>query len=49
MATVDPNRVILVGENPFIRLSETDRAPFSTTPASGGSWPAPRARATCST
>lgn len=30
MTTVDPNRVILVGENPFIRLSETDGAPFAT-------------------
>lgn len=30
MATVDPNRVILVGENPFLRLAETDGAPFST-------------------
>jgi hypothetical protein len=29
-ATVDPNRVLLVGENPFIRLSESDGAPFST-------------------
>lgn len=26
----DPNRVILTGENPFIRLSETDGAPFTT-------------------
>lgn len=26
----DPNRVVLTGENPFIRLSETDGAPFST-------------------
>ncbi len=26
----DPNRLILTGENPFIRLSETDGAPFST-------------------
>jgi len=37
MATVDPNRVILLGENPFIRLSETDGAPFSTRRDSGGS------------
>src|SRR5713226_2531950 len=27
MATADPNRVILTGENPFIRLSETDGDP----------------------
>ncbi|MBV8090042.1 MAG: hypothetical protein JO139_10805 [Alphaproteobacteria bacterium] len=26
----DPNRVILTGENPFIRLSETDGGPLST-------------------
>ncbi len=26
----DPNRVVLTGENPFIRLSETDGAPFTT-------------------
>ena len=30
MTVADPNRVILTGENPFIRLSETDGAPFST-------------------
>lgn len=30
MATVDPDRVVLAGENPFIRLAETDGAPFST-------------------
>jgi hypothetical protein len=30
MATIDSNRLILTGENPFIRLSETDGAPFST-------------------
>jgi hypothetical protein len=30
MSTVDPNRVILTGENPFIRLSETDGAPNTT-------------------
>ena len=28
--TADPNRVVLTGENPFIRLSETDGAPFTT-------------------
>ena len=28
--TADPNRLILTGENPFIRLSETDGAPFTT-------------------
>jgi hypothetical protein len=28
--TADPNRTILTGENPFIRLSATDGAPFST-------------------
>ena len=27
MSTVDPNRVIVTGENPFIRLSETDGGP----------------------
>ena len=30
MSTVDPNRVILTGENPFIRLSEKDGDPNST-------------------
>lgn len=30
MATIDPNGVMLVGENPFIRLAESDGAPFST-------------------
>ena len=30
MSTIDTNRVILTGENPFIRLSETDGDPFST-------------------
>ena len=30
MPVADPNRLILTGENPFIRLSETDGAPFST-------------------
>jgi hypothetical protein len=30
MTVADPNRIILTGENPFIRLSETDGAPFST-------------------
>ena len=29
-STVDPNRVILTGENPFIRLSATDGAPYTT-------------------
>jgi hypothetical protein len=28
--SADPNQLILTGENPFIRLSETDGAPFST-------------------
>jgi hypothetical protein len=28
--SADPNHVVLTGENPFIRLSETDGAPFST-------------------
>jgi hypothetical protein len=28
--TADPNNTILTGENPFIRLSATDGAPFST-------------------
>jgi hypothetical protein len=30
MSVADPNQVVLTGENPFIRLSETDGAPFST-------------------
>ena len=30
MSVTDPNRVILTGENPFIRLSETDGGPSST-------------------
>ncbi len=30
MSVADPNRVIVTGENPFIRLSETDGAPNST-------------------
>jgi hypothetical protein len=30
MSVADPNRLILTGENPFIRLSETDGAPFTT-------------------
>jgi hypothetical protein len=30
MSVADPNRVVLTGENPFIRLSETDGAPFTT-------------------
>lgn len=30
MTTADPNRVILTGENPFIRLSTSDGAPNST-------------------
>ncbi len=30
MSTVDANRVIVTGENPFIRLSETDSDTFST-------------------
>ena len=30
MTVADPNRIILTGENPFIRLSETDGAAFST-------------------
>lgn len=30
MNTADPNRVILTGENPFIRLSETDGGPNTT-------------------
>ena len=30
MPVADPNRVVLTGENPFIRLSETDGAPFGT-------------------
>jgi hypothetical protein len=30
MSVADPNQVILTGENPFIRLSETDGPAFST-------------------
>lgn len=30
MSTADPNRVILTGENPFIRLSETEGGPTTT-------------------
>jgi hypothetical protein len=30
MSVADPNQLILTGENPFIRLSEADGAPFST-------------------
>lgn len=30
MSTADPNRVIMTGENPFIRLSETDGGPYTT-------------------
>jgi hypothetical protein len=30
MSTADPNRLIMTGENPFIRLSATDGAPNST-------------------
>jgi len=30
MNSVDPNRVVVTGENPFIRLSETDSDSFST-------------------
>ncbi len=30
MSTVDPNRVILTGENPFIRLSRNQDGPLST-------------------
>ncbi len=30
MSTADPNRVILTGENPFIRLSESDGDPNTT-------------------
>src|SRR5215475_3109702 len=30
MPTVDPNTVILTGENPFIRLSATDGGPNTT-------------------
>lgn len=30
MSTTDPNQVILTGENPFIRLSNTDGGPNST-------------------
>ena len=30
MSTVDPNRVMMTGENPFIRLSETEGGPETT-------------------
>ena len=30
MSTTDPNHVILTGENPFLRLSETDGGPITT-------------------
>ena len=30
MTVADPNRVVLTGENPFLRLSETDGAAFGT-------------------
>ncbi len=30
MSVADPNRLILTGENPFIRLSETDSGPITT-------------------
>ena len=30
MSATDPNRVVLTGENPFIRLSATDGAPETT-------------------
>ena len=30
MSTADPNRVVLTGENPFIRLSATDAGPVTT-------------------
>jgi hypothetical protein len=30
MPTVDPNAVILTGENPIIRLSDTDGGPKTT-------------------
>src|SRR5690348_2754620 len=30
MTAIDPNRIILTGENPFIRLSEKDGDPLTT-------------------
>ena len=30
MSTVDPNRLIITGENPFIRLAQTDGGPNTT-------------------
>jgi hypothetical protein len=30
MSTVDPNRLIMTGENPFIRLAQTDGGPNTT-------------------
>ena len=30
MPVLDPNRLILTGENPFIRLSATDDGPVTT-------------------
>ncbi len=29
-STIDPNRILLTGENPYIRLSETDGGPVTT-------------------
>ena len=29
-STIDPNRVLLTGENPYIRLSDTDNGPVTT-------------------
>ena len=30
MSTVDPHRVVLTGENPFIKISEKDGDPLTT-------------------
>ena len=30
MSVADPNKLILTGENPFIRLSESDSGPLTT-------------------
>ena len=37
MSIADPNKTILTGENPFIRLSPKDGEPNSTEAAIGGS------------
>ena len=48
MAIADPNRVILTGENPFIRLSDKDGDPFDRRQLLAHPVLPGRARATCS-